>query len=212
MKKSFIQSLVLAGVAIALAIPAHADLVNGTFSTPPPGQFDANVTGTTIPGWTVTSGNVDWINTYWQQPPGGGFSLDMDGSTPGAISQTVATTAGVTYDLTFELSGNHNNEADPDKILNVSAGPSSQQFTYNVDTFNNNNTTMLWQSESFIFTASGPSTSITFASGDTPGNLTGPALGDVSLNVVTTPEPGLYGALAIGLSGLFYVMFRRRRA
>jgi hypothetical protein len=53
-------------------VPAHADInTNGTFLGVPGGPFTTVFSGSTaINGWTVTSGSVDWINTYWGSPVG----------------------------------------------------------------------------------------------------------------------------------------------
>jgi choice-of-anchor C domain-containing protein len=224
----FLKSALLVALACGVAIPASANLVqNGSFNCPTcSGAFQTLPGGdTSITGWTVTNGgtpldsngSVDWIATYWQQPPGGGFSLDLDGNAPGGVTQTVTgLTSGVTYDLTFYLSGNPDGSpsdegSNPaDKLVNVAAGPLTEQFNYNVVTFGNSESDMKWEAESFIFTASASSTTISFTSADPDGNPWGPAIGGISLNA--TPEPAFYGALLIGLAGLFYAMRRRSQA
>jgi hypothetical protein len=69
---------------------------------------------TAMPGWTVTSGSVDWISTYWQEPAGVTTSIDMNGtasaghpSAAGTISQTITgLTTDEFYAVTFEIAGN----------------------------------------------------------------------------------------------------------
>ena len=41
--------------------------------------------------------DANGIGTLWQSADGDGYSLDMSGFAPGAISQTFATTFGYTY-------------------------------------------------------------------------------------------------------------------
>ena len=196
-----VASLALAGSAMA------AGFTNGSFENTSNtyvdggGGFMAAVTGTTIPGWTVTTGNVDWINTYWQAEDGS-FSLDLDGTQPGAISQTFATMPNATYFVQFYLSGNPDPNsycqyaADPttcpspsDKTLTVTAN-GSQPGYYSFDTsfYGNGHSSMDWQVEGYSFIATSSGTTLTFTS-TTPGGF-GPALD----NVTVTQEATATGA------------------
>jgi choice-of-anchor C domain-containing protein len=196
-------------VLVALVVPASADIVmNGQFltGTNSPGAFEnLGIGSTVIDHWSVTAGNVDWIGTYWQQQPAGGQSMDLDGLMPGAISQNIATVAGQTYFLSFWLAGNPANQ-DPTqtlKTLEVTAGNASQIFTF--DTAGHSTAGMGWVPRGISFTATGPSTTITFASKDVSGDY-GPALADVSV-----PGPDFYTEFAVGLSGLGLLIFARRK-
>lgn len=206
--------ILLAGAAV----PARADLVsNGNFNAgTPSGAFQTVPVNnsTTIADWTVTgpsvtSGSVDWIGTYWQAPPSGGHSIDLDGNSQGGIKQSgIATTSGDTYDLTFYLSGNPDGGPTP-KLVDVGAtGATSQVFSFS--TAGISHADMGYVLESYIFTATSSSTTIFFTS-ETPGAYGG-VIGGVSLALATTPEPGFYGILALGLSGLFFVLFCRRQS
>jgi choice-of-anchor C domain-containing protein len=184
-------------------VPASADIVtNGQFLGPA-GNFTTvfAVNSTTIPGWTVSTGSVDWIGTYWSAP--GGQSVDLDGNSPGAISQNIPTVAGQTYWLSFWLAGN------PDggpvvKTLAVTVGADpSHIFTF--DTTGKTKTDMGWEHLGFSFTGPGGSTIITFASNDVASPW-GPALADVRV-----PGPDFYTEFAVGLSGLGLLMFIRRK-
>lgn len=187
---------VLAAIAV---LPAFADINNGTFAGYS-GVFETVNSGdtTTIPGWSVTSGSVDWIGSYWQAPNGTSNSIDLDGNSPGIMGQFDSFLLGQQYLLTFWLAGN------PDglptvKTVNVTAGISSQVFTF--DTTGHDKTNMGWTKESLLFTGAGASTTIAFASGDTSSPY-GPTIGDVSASAV--PEPAavlLMGTLLLGLAG-----------
>src|SRR5271170_206205 len=55
---------------------------NTIFSTSVPNTFGQNS------GWTVTSGSIDQIGTYWVSPNAYN-TVDMDGDSPGAIQTTI---------------------------------------------------------------------------------------------------------------------------
>jgi len=96
--------LLLAGSAAA----AFGGLTNGSFETGThsSGSFDALAAGNTnLTDWSIDSGSIDWIGSYWQAADGS-RSLDLNGVEPGTISQTLATTVDNTYTVTFFLSGN----------------------------------------------------------------------------------------------------------
>lgn len=87
-------------------------LENPGFETPTfSGHFTASVTNSTSGyssanfGWTVSSGNIDHIHTYWS-PNSGDYSIELNGDTPGAIEQTVTTVPGETYAISFYYSDN----------------------------------------------------------------------------------------------------------
>ncbi len=87
-----VASLVLAGSAVA----AFAGATNGSFENGSnnPGTYEQLAAASTVlTDWTITTGSIDWIGTYWPAAAGT-KSLDMNGGGPGAISQVFATTIG----------------------------------------------------------------------------------------------------------------------
>lgn len=72
----------------------------GSFTT----NFQGSVTGAFADGWTVTGGNIDWIYSLWQAPPGCDNSIDLNGGTKGTISRSFSTVAFSTYTLFFAVS------------------------------------------------------------------------------------------------------------
>ena len=171
------SALILSGFtspAWAASIVSNGSFENGTdpgvFTTVHPG--DTNITD-----WTVVSGDVDYIGTYWQASDGQ-RSIDMTGDTPGAIRQTIPTIAGALYTVSFDLSGNP--ACGPSlKTLNVDTGGAPNTFTYDTAVHGNTLTDMMYEPMSFDFTATGTSTPLTFTS-LTPG-FCGPALDNVSV-------------------------------
>jgi predicted Ser/Thr protein kinase len=83
-------------------------LVNGDFEDPPlaPDGFYATLPGGAVfSGWTVGGDSIDLINTRYSNAHSGNQSLDLSGNAAGSIAQSVATTPGKTYLLTFWYCG-----------------------------------------------------------------------------------------------------------
>ena len=177
-------ALTAGAIALAVVSPAFAAplLMNGSFEngtvTDPFTTVHAG--NTNITDWSVVSGDVDYISTYWTAS-NGSRSIDMTGDMPGAIQQTLATTPGVPYTVTFDLSGNP--VCGPStKMLNVDTGGSPTLYQYdtavNGTTLNNMN----WLPQTYSFTANSTATPLTFTS-LTPGYC-GPALDNVQVQEV----------------------------
>ena len=229
----------IGGMALVAAVAGNTAranlLVNGGLETSKPvNQYNlvfANPSNgsSVLPGWTVTTGTIDVVPSSYFQNTQGNFSVDLIG-TPGlgGISQTVATTPGTQYLLTFDFSinpENLTNEFGTTKIMKVSAtgGGNSilntQQYsdTAGTRTFQN----MQYTQESFTFTANSNSTTITLAALlplNLPPGMTGASAqcGPVIDNLDLEPAPGASqlpepGTLAVmGLGGM--LLLRRRRS
>lgn len=192
-------------LAFALGGAAHASnlVADGTFDSPSGGGSFATYFATQSFGpWTVTSGSVDLIGGYWQAPAGGG-SVDVDGDSPGAFSQPLATGVGA-YTLTFDLSGNPDG-GPATKTLEVSVGGATQTFTYTIGA--NSHGQMDYVPETLTFDASGPTT-LTFTSLDV-GSPYGPVVGNVSVTGV--PEPAAWALMLLGV-GAMGASLRARRS
>lgn len=140
-----------------------------------PGALTNYTTGQTFGNWTVQSGDVDHIGTTWQSSPLGGRSVDLNGNNPGAISQTLSTTAGRQYQVLFNLSGNWGT-GDTTKDLRISAGGTSQDYLITQPS-GWSTTNMLFSGRSLTFTATGTSTTLAFQSLDSGAG--GPVIADV---------------------------------
>src|SRR5262245_35182739 len=115
------------GTACPAPIPA-----NGSFETgpviPAAGSMSLPVGSTLVAGWTVALDTVDYVGSYWAAYEGG-RSIDLNGTGPGGVEQSFATSPGSTYLVTFFLAG------DPScgpavKTVQVSAAGQSASFAF----------------------------------------------------------------------------------
>lgn len=176
-----LAAIALSGVTLAFTGPTNGSFETGTYVDGGSGYETLNAGDTSITGWTVDAGSVDWVGTYWQAQDGS-MSLDLSGDDAGTLSQTLATTIGNTYTVSFFLSGN---PAGPPtvKTLDVSAtGGATASYTYDVT--GNSLTNMNWTAESYTLLATSASTTVSFVS--TTAGFFGPALDDV---VITETVP-----------------------
>lgn len=213
-----------AAALLAAGPSAHAAnlLVNGSFEdlthfvdqgadTNSPNAGDS----TTLVGWTVFNDSVSWIGPtnpfgVTASPSGGSYFLDLsgfhNGNPDGGVRQTIATVAGSTYLLTFDL-GSSLFYGLQDGV-HVTAGGASADFL----STNSGQETNLWETESLSFMATGSSTTISFL-GNVGANYVG--LDNVSVTGATSagvPEPAAWALMLMGFGGLGAMLRRRRLA
>ena len=201
---------------VAFVLPAAADIdIDGQFGmlkAVAPQNGDQVISGTEIPLWTVRSGTVDWISALWNIPPGGGWSVDLNGSGPDEITTTVELDPGE-YQLSFYLTGNPLGSGQRSvKVIAGSAsltpGVTPQAPSANLTVGNWGNLDWTPETLQFSVTAGG---SITIAFQSLTAN--DPVVGNVSLTKtgeLPVPEAGFYSAFALNLAGLLLFVRRRR--
>lgn len=211
MSKQLLLAGVLAGALAAAGSAGAVELVtNGGFAngaTPPPGGF-STIAGGQVPGWTVLSGNVDWITGLWQSSDGDGYSIDLNGGTPGSIGQTISTVFGQQYRISFDISGNPDSFYGQTRVAIVGANGTIGSANYVVDS--NSRSDMQWEGRTLTFVADSASTLITFTSGTGGSNCCwGAAIDNVSVGV---PEPTTWALMIAGFGGVGAMLRRRREA
>jgi choice-of-anchor C domain-containing protein len=199
-------ALASAAVMLGATSQASANLVaDGDFTVPPvAGDFSTIDAGGTIGPWSVDTGSVDLIGNYWQAPPLGGGSVDLDGNAPGSISQSLDLSAGK-YSLSFYLSGNPDGLPST-KTVEVTIGGVTKTFTFTIG--GNSKSSMNWALETLAFTWGGGDTALDFISMDT-GSPYGGVIGDVDLEAA--PLPSTWSMAIIGFAGLGFLAYRRTK-
>ncbi|MCP3979406.1 MAG: choice-of-anchor C family protein [bacterium] len=152
------------------AVAAPLGIGNGGFESGPPipggTQFVVLIApDSSIPGWPVTAGSIDYVGPAIWTSSEGVRSLDLSGSGPGAVSQVLTTVAGTNYTVLFDLAG-HRGDAGSVLVARVSAvglAPLAS-VDYPFDTTGNTPSNLGWLTRSFSFTADSSSTTLTFTS------------------------------------------------
>lgn len=214
--------------AIVVMITVNSELAKaGAFQN---GSFEQNgfiglnnretlVSGdTSITGWTV--GSAVNLNRTYLPAADGTFSVELEQGT-GSISQTFTTTIGQTYNVGFEMGGDAEGGPDLKKMDVLATGGATQRYTYILSQHGTN----FWVTESYAFTATDISTTLTFTSVTTDYSgvpilpfAFGPTLDNVTIDGNggnsgggTVPEPSSFVLLGVGGVGLALAEYRRRR-
>jgi hypothetical protein len=162
----------------ACATSGASLITNGSFELPvvTSGSYQEFSTGDALSGWTVTGapGNVDVISTTFTS---GGFSfpaedgsqaLDLTGTSNSStgVSQTVSTTPGVTYQLSFWVGNVVNPGGAFGTTSTVDVLVNGMQLLAAENTQGAGTTTLNWQQFAMQFTAASSATTVVFLNAD----------------------------------------------
>lgn len=193
-------TLAALGTVAGTASFASADLViNGGFEQgpgAPPGLYTNLLAGSTdLTGWVVGGESIDIHDTGHTAAHSGQYSVDLAGfNLPGSITQTIATTPGGTYTLSFWYAGHpyhpYGGPALADvffdgALVTLVARPPAPSTT-----------DMNWVNFTADVTTTSSLTDLSFVSLTPNGSV---IIDDVSLNAVPTPGALAAGSLALGL-------------
>jgi len=209
MKKLFLV-MVFSLILVAPSL-SHANLiVNGSFEV----GFSnyAGPVNYSFAGWTVTGGSVDVSyapSGNWWKAADGYFSLDMNGSSVGAIrSDAFATVTGQTYRVSFAMAGNPYGQYCQTMTMDASVnGGTPVGFSHVViEPSYYAGMPLSWEDKTFTFIAASESTFLTFASTYNQSQYQGATLDNVRVDAVPLPPSALL--LAPGLLG--FIGLRRK--
>jgi len=183
--KAFAASAAFAALLTASALTAQgANLIkNGGFEKPiaPAGGLTCLSTGQAFANWTVVgaTGNVCIVsgtytaNGWTVEPEAGAQSLDLTGygsNMATGVSQTVATTPGAAYQLTFWV-GNVVDPSGADGVTStVNVLVNGVQVYTATNSLGAGSTSVVWQKFTATITSLTPQTSIAFINGDPAGD------------------------------------------
>jgi Protein of unknown function (DUF642)/PEP-CTERM motif len=234
------SSLALAALALTVvSTAAHADSVNlvtnGSFSTittPGSAEFNTVSNPNAVTGWTSTGFNFVftspgattagagnhlslWDPSNFTASPDGGNFIALDGAFQvGAVSQTInGLVAGQATTVSFYFAGAQQSgfSGTTTEQLTVSLG--DQTFATQVLTDPSHGFTG-WYSESFTFTPTSTSETLSFLANGTPSGEPPMSLLDgVSVTQPEVPEPSsllLFATGLTGLSGMVRARFSKR--
>ena len=206
-----IAVVALAGIRVEANLLTNGSFELGTLVNDGNATMTFSAGPTNITGWTAVGRQVSWIETgnpFALLAQDGSRFLDLTayitGAPFGGVTQSIATTPGQNYDLSFYIGSYTARWGGPPVSVLASAGGSSQTFTVA-----GASTASTWTLFSMPFMATSPTTAVT---------LTGAAgvqyigLDNVSVDPTSTPtvpEPESYGLVALGLV-LCWGMGRRR--
>jgi choice-of-anchor C domain-containing protein len=204
MKKLFVLGIILvallAGVGTVSAVTVNNPGFEFSGAVPAVPGYLTSPPGT-LNDWTI-GGTVDVIRNYWA-PHTGDQSLDLAGTGPGTISQTIDVGTDQICSISFYMAGNPDQQGI--KTIEVSFG-SNAPLPFAFDSTGHTHSDMGWEVKTASGLPASGSTLLQFA--DTGSGPWGPALDDITVEctaqnipVPEFPSMALPAAFIVGLIG-----------
>ncbi len=198
----------LAAALVALPFAAFAATDDNLLTN---GSFESNVlrngswaTFGRIEGWTVGSKGVEVRNNVSGTALDGRNFVELDTTGNSSISQSFATVAGYTYELSFAYANRSDNRGAASDGLWWSVGSLSGAVGQNTNTH--------WTTYTTSFVGTGSPMTLSFAAIGRSDSF-GTSLDNVQLSVLSTvPEPHGYALMLAGLGTVGLLSRRRRRS
>ncbi|BDI29115.1 hypothetical protein CCAX7_11660 [Capsulimonas corticalis] len=205
------KNIAIAAFAVTAAFSgmttAHAEnlITNGSFEAPSinPGSYSLY---NSIPGWTLASGSKIEIQNNIVGKAADGFQfVELDSDASSSIMQTINTTAGKHYQLTFAFSARPGTGLS-DNILGVNwNGASVSKLTANGSGQGDTH----WKTYTYDLVAHGSTSTVQFSDLGASNSL-GTYIDHVS--VAAVPEPSTVASFLIGGVALAALGLRRRKS
>jgi len=196
-------------IAVPAAFAGTNLVANGGFEDPNIGATFFQDFSSGLPGWMVTTNDVDIVNDCCT-PSGAGNALAYEGNqyldlvgfgSTGAIEQTISTVVGKTYHFSFAYSNNPwagTATASADYAFGGATGSVTHSIMSNAANLD-------WMTASGSFVATSTSTAVSF--NETVGASTAGVLLDAVS--VTVPESSTWAMMLLGFAGLALAGYRR---
>jgi hypothetical protein len=214
-------AVLLAALGLSGAAATAAPFSNGSLESSAPSFIETVAAGATANGWTAIGANVEFVRSGYSNgsdtvgpAQDGLWMVDLNGTQgPASIAQTFDTVAGQWYAVNYFLSGNagpNGSTSVGNKTLAVywnGALADTATYTHQPgDGWSN----LRWDAHGFQAMATGPQTTLRFASTSNGYAAAGPMIDAISITPV--PEPATALLWAGGAMVLLGAVRRRRSA
>jgi hypothetical protein len=199
--------LLAACAAIVMAGSAQAvTVINGGFEMGinPAGSTRLNTGDTTsLPGWTVLSNGIDYVDSSVWNAASGSRSVDLSGLSSGGISQRInGLVVGQRYKMQVDVSANPFDPAVRPKVKRLlvsTSGTLPGMFDYNLTDLNTS-INMLFETYTYNFTAANVSQLLQLRS--QVNNEFGVVIDNVRISAIPEPQTWLMLVSGLGFVGL----------